>query len=204
MQTSHAAIAASLLLAAAGSSYPAFAASTGSWQVRAGVSDIEPKSGASSTAAGDINVDNQFGPSVNLTYFFTPQIAIDVLGALPFKHDINIDGNKAASTKHLPPVVSLQYHFLTDSPLQPYLGVGLNYTWFFDEHLNGSSANLQIKNSFGVAAQAGLDWKFDEHWLAGVDLRWVDIDADTSVNGTPIGTVHVDPLVYSATLGYRF
>jgi outer membrane protein len=151
-----------------------------------------------------VDVDDQAGPTVDLVYFFTSKIAVDVLGGLPFEHDINIDGAKSATAKHLLPVVTLQYHFLPEARLQPYIGAGLNYTWFFDEHLDGSDSNLQIKNSFGLAAQVGLDWKIDDHWLAGVDVRWIDVDADVSLDGAALGTVHIDPFVYSLTVGYRF
>jgi outer membrane protein len=179
-------------------------AETSPWLFRAGVSDVSPRSKVSTIAAGDVDVDDQLGPTVNLVYFFTPAIAIDMLGGLPFKHDININGVESANAKHLPPVVTLQYHFFPEAQFQPYVGAGVNYTWFYDEHLNDSDANLQIENSFGLAAQGGLDWKIDDHWLAGVDVRWIDVDADVSLDGAALGTVHIEPFVYSLTVGYRF
>lgn len=186
-------------------SAPAAAATPGEspWMVRAGVSAIQPKSNNGQLALGPISVDSQAGPTVNLVYFFSPNWAVDVLGGLPFKHDFSINGEPAGSTRHLPPTVTLQYHLLPGSRIQPYAGFGVNYTLFMNERLN-SGDRLDLSNSFGLTAQAGVDVQLDRHWRLGFDLRYIDIDSRARVNGERIGTVEIDPLVYSLTLGYRF
>ncbi len=169
------------------------------WLVRAGISQVEPKSNNGSLGGG-VAVDRQVGPSLNVAYFFSPNIAVDVLGALPFEHDISIGGVHAGSTKHLPPTVSLQYHFLPDAAIQPFVGVGANYTFFMDEKLGG----VKLKDSFGVAAQIGVDVPLNQQWRVGFDARYIDIDTTAKLGGVDIGDVHIDPMVYSLNMGYRF
>lgn len=175
----------------------------GPWLLRLAATDIDPKSDNGELAVGNAEVDNRWGPTVNLAYFFSPHLALDVLGGAPFKHDFAIDGAAAGSVKHLPPIVTLQYHFLPDAPLRPYVGAGFNYTFFLDEKLKGGG-DLKLDDSFGLAAQAGVDLPITGGWLLGLDLRYADIDSEVSVNGSKIGTIRIDPLVYSLSVAYRF
>ncbi|MBV2132210.1 outer membrane beta-barrel protein [Pseudomonas sp. MAP12] len=173
------------------------------WQARIGVSKIVPTSDSGSILPGEVDIDSSTGPTVNLAYFFTPNLAIDVLGGLPFKHDIKLNGSKIGSTKQLPPIVSLQYHFAPQARLRPFVGVGLNYTYFFDEKLD-NGADLELSDSWGAAFQAGLDVAIDDNWTVGGDVRYAKIDSTVKVNGVTVGSVDVDPTVYSVNLGYRF
>lgn len=186
-------------------SAPAQAKADGPWLVRAGVSNIEPASGngrlINDTTA--VDVDSQIGPSINVAYFFTPNWAVDVLGALPFEHDIALNGQQAGSTKHLPPTVTMQYHLRPGQRVQPFVGAGLNYTFFMEESLD-NGARLDLEDSFGLAAQLGVDFVLNPNWRLGLDMRYIDIDTDASVNGQGVGEVNIDPTVYSLNLGYRF
>lgn len=173
------------------------------WLVRGGISHVEPKSDNGQLSVGDITVDSHFDPSVNVGYFFTPNWAVDALVALPFEHDFSINGSNAGSTAQLPPTVSLQYHFLPGAKIQPYVGAGANLTLFSQEKLN-SGDRLKLDASFGFAAQIGLDVPLKDKWLVGLDVRYIDIDSDASVNGEEVGTVEIDPYVFGINLGYRF
>lgn len=176
--------------------------------IRVGMHNVDPKSDNGSLAGGalDVQVDSQVGPTVNINYAFTPNLVLDVLGALPFKHDIALNGSKAGSTKHLPPTVSLQYHFAPGAKIDPYVAAGLNYTMFWEDKLDNSNASFELKNSWGLAGQVGVDFALDNArtWVLGVDLRYIDIDSDAYVNGDKVGTVNIDPLAYGVNLGYRF
>jgi outer membrane protein len=172
--------------------------------LRGGVAVVAPKSDNSPL----VNVDEGYSPSINLTYFLSDNWAIDVLGALPFKHDINLNGGgQVAETKHLPPTVSLQYHFLPEGAVfRPYVGAGLNFTLFFDEKTQGALAgsDLSLDNSFGVAAQIGADFALNDKWAINVDVRWADIDTDASLDGAALGTVAIDPFVFGLSVAYKF
>lgn len=194
-----------LALSAAALAPPSFAAAAdeGRWLLRGGVSHIAPNSDNGRLSVGDVNVDSATGPSLNIGYRFTPNWTVDVLAALPFEHDFAINGASAGSTQHLPPTVTVQYHFLPEARVQPFIGVGLNYTLFMDEQLD-SGNELKLSPSFGPAAQIGFDVPIDKRWRVGFDARYIDIDTKASVDGAPIGTINIDPIVYSLNLGYRF
>ena len=172
--------------------------------LRGGVHAVNPKSDNSPI----VNVDEGYSPSIMLTYFLSDNWAIDVLGALPFKHDVNLNtGGKVAELKHLPPTVSLQYHFLpAGAVFRPYVGAGLNFTLIFDEETQGALAgtDLSLDNSFGVAAQIGADFAINDKWAVNVEARWIDIDTDAPLDGAALGTVAVDPLVFGVSLAYKF
>jgi outer membrane protein len=130
-----------------------------------------------------------------------------VLAALPFEHDINLNGGgKVADTEHLPPTLSLQYHFNPAGAVRPYVGAGVNYTLFFNETTTGalSGAKLELDPSFGPAAQAGLDVSIGSLWFVNIDARWMDIDTDAKLNGADLGTVELDPYAYGISIGRRF
>jgi outer membrane protein len=178
------------------------------WTLRAGVHNVDP-SGNSSTidnGALPVKVDSQVTPTINVQYKFCKYFQADVLGALPVTHDIVINGEKLGSTRELPPTVSVQYHPLAFAKVDPFVGVGVNRTFFFNEALNGPLAgnNLQLSNTWGIAGQVGVDGNFGGHWVVGVDARYMQIEPNASLNGAPLGKVKVDPLAYGVNVGYRF
>ena len=188
---------------------PAQAHDAGDWIFRAGIGGIEPKSDNLSFTDGvdtiNVNVDGAQSLVLSATYMFTPNWAFDILAAYPFTHDINaelvgVPGSvKLGDVDVLPPTFSVQYHFMPDADFQPYAGLGVNYT-NFSSNIDG----LDLDNSFGVAAQLGVDWMLNDKWLLNFDLRWMDIESDAKGDGEALGTVSVDPLVWGLNVGYRF
>jgi len=197
--------AAALALAAA----PAFAQSAGDWTLGIGLHQVDPKSDNGKLAAGTLPlaVDSDAKPSITFEYFVKDNLGVEVLGALPFKHDISVKGvGKVGQTKHLPPTVTLQYHFNSAGKVSPLLGLGLNYTTFFSEDTQGALAGSKLKlgDSWGLAAHAGLDFKVGEKSAIRVDVRWADIDSKVKVDGAKLGTANIDPLVYGAAYVMKF
>lgn len=193
------------LLVAALTSALAQAHEAGDWLVKAGLTHVEPKSRNGDLAGGAVrlDVDGNTRPSFSLTYMATRNVGVELLGAFPFKHDINAKGvGNIGSVKHLPPTLSLQWHFLPDSTFQPYVGVGLNYTTFFSE--KSPLGNLRLQDSWGLAAQAGVDVKLDDNWFLNADLRYIDIKSKVKLNGTHIGEAKINPWVATIGVGYRF
>lgn len=195
-------LAAALALAAS----PAMAQSKGDWTLGVGAHNVDPKS-----SAGDLNgsalglgalptkVDSSVRPTVTFEYFVADKVGVEVLAALPFQHDISIDGvGTVGRTKQLPPVVSLQYHFANSSKVTPFVGLGVNYTKFFSTDSKGAlkGTKLKLEDSWGLAAHAGLDFALTDKDALRVDLRWADIDTKVKVNGHKLGTANIDPLVY--------
>lgn len=176
----------------------------GHWLLRVGAGNVEPKSSNGLVAS----VDSGAALVFNGTYFFTPNVAFEILAATPFSHDITLasDGTKVGEAKHLPPTFSLQYHFDTQGAFRPYVGAGVNYTLFFDEDTTGPLAgtSLKLDDSVGLAAQLGADIDISETMFINFDVRWIDINTDAELDGSPLEEVEIDPLVYSLTLGWNF
>jgi outer membrane protein len=193
-------LASSLLASATASAYD--------WTFKVGAHQVDPKSDNGTLAGGTLKTDvsGDWRPTFQLEYFLNPNWGVEVLAATPFKHDVKLNGVKAAEVSHLPPTVSVQYHFNPGGKVSPFVGIGLNYTAFFDVKERGPLAGTQLTlgKSWGAAAHAGLDFTLSERWLMSVDLRWMDIDTEARVNGAKVGTVNIDPLAYGLAVGYRF
>jgi outer membrane protein len=175
----------------------------GDWLVRAGASYVNPASDNSDI----VSVDSDTSITFNFSYMMTDVWALELLAAVPFKHDIELlDGTKVGSTKHLPPTLSLQYHFRPTAQFQPYLGIGLNYTNFFSEKTTGplEGVDLNLGDSWGLAGQAGFDILFNDKWFFNLDVRYIDIDTKAALDGVSIGKVEIDPWVFGGHIGYRF
>lgn len=195
------ALAAATVFAAA----PAAAHEAGDWLVKVGVTHIKPKSDNGKVINDSVGIDvgSSTRPSFSLTYMATKNVGVELLGAFPFKHDIDAAGlGNIGSTRHLPPTLSLQWHFLPDSKVQPYVGVGVNYTTFF--RTRSVLGDLHLSDSWGLAAQAGVDIKLDKNWFMSADIRYIDIKSKVRLNGEHIGKVRIDPLVATVGIGYRF
>lgn len=197
-----------LALSLAGVSAAAQADEAGDWVVKVGAHQVTPKSDNGRLAGGALKADvgSDARPTITLEYLLTTHWGVEALAALPFEHEVKLNGAKAADVKHLPPTVSVQYHFMPGEQFSPFIGVGLNYTRFFGIHETGplTGTRLDLSDSWGGAAHAGVDLRFAERWLFTVDARWIAIETDAKVNGAKVGTVKIDPWIYGVALGYRF
>ena len=190
------------LLASAALALPALAQSAGDMTLGLGLAGVMPKDGNGTLAGAAAEVGNNVRPSITFEYFIRDNLGIEVLGALPFKHDIFLGGAFAGTTKHLPPTVSLNYHIPTGGKVTPFVGVGLNYTTFFEE--SSALGDLKIKDSWGLAATLGADYAISDKGALRMELRYVDIDSDVTLDGAPIGTVEIDPLVAGVSYVMKF
>lgn len=190
------------LLAFTALAAPAFAQSAGDMTLGFGLGYVDPKSDNGTVAGGATTIGTNTRPTITFEYFIRDNIGIEVLGALPFKHDINIAGARIGETKHLPPTVSINYHIPTGGPLTPFVGVGLNYTTFFEDR--SPLGELEIDDSFGLAAHVGFDYALSAKSALRMDLRYIDIDADVNLNGVKIGEVEIDPLVAGVSYVMKF
>ena len=170
---------------------------------RVGTHYVDPKSDNSDV----VSVDAAWGLTGSAVYFVAPTLAIDLLLAVPYQHDINLNsGGEVASTRHLPPTLSLAWYPNLSPTFKPYVGAGINYTMFFDEKTKGALAGtkLSLDDSFGLALVAGLQVDMNPHWGLAFDVRYLDIDTDASVDGSSVGTVEIDPIGYGASVSYKF
>lgn len=177
------------------------------WQIRARAVHIDPadKSAAIPGLAGEnaITVSNKTIPEIDISYFFTPNIAAELILTYPQKHDVHLNGGRIGSFKHLPPTLTVQYHFTPNATFSPYVGAGVNYTRISSVKLLNNTVDLE-NNSFGFALQAGVDYKLDKNWSLNFDIKKVQIRSDVVSGGTKISRVKVDPLLVGVGVGYRF
>jgi outer membrane protein len=200
MKTSNAVLLTALGLAMAS---VAGAEEPSNWIFRIGAHDVEPKSGNHEL----VNVDASQTLTFNLTRKLGEHWAVELLAALPFEHDINLNGgDRVADVKHLPPTLSMQYHFAPHARFRPYVGAGLNATIFFSEHTTGAlaGADLELDTSFGAAAQLGMDFDISQDWFVNADVRWIDIDTSATLDGASLGSVAIDPLTFGVSIGRKF
>jgi len=212
----------------------AFANQAGDILIRGGATMVDPDSNkaavlldGSSANAMSLSVDDNTQLGLNFVYFFDSNWAIELLAATPFSHDViindpeatlSVDGVKLGNVKQLPPTLSALYYFDTGTELKPYVGVGINYTIFFDEQFEAAPkglgfSDLELDGSFGYAVQVGADYELDENWSINASIRYIDISSDATFDYDPAGststtkgtaTVDIDPMVYSIMVGYKF
>lgn len=202
----------------------------GDFIVRAGAARVVPnedsgnvKLDGTKVSGTKATVDNSTQLGLTFGYMLTDHIGLELLAATPFSHTVSVKGlgagldGKLADVKQLPPTLSLQYYPMdAASKLQPYVGIGLNYTKFFDTDLSGTRkqegfSNLKLKDSVGLAGQIGLDYMITDHILVNASVWYVDIDTKASVDGPSalsVGKtkvdVDIDPWVYMVGVGYKF
>lgn len=186
---------------------PGFAQSAGDWTLSFGLGNVNPKSnpGVLAGAASSINDNTQL--TLGVGYFLTDNIALDLLAATPFKHEVSLAGlGEVGSTKHLPPTVSVQYFFRNQSNFTPFVGAGVNYTNFFSTKATGplAGSTLKLDNTFGLAFQAGVDMKISERGSIRADVRWINIETDVKLNGAKIGEAKINPVVAGISYVHRF
>ena len=218
-----------LAAALAGGTMVAQAYEKGDFVLRLGAVNVSPESDSSNinlpgvpTLHAEVKDDTQFG--IIPMYMVTDSVGIELLAATPFEHDITLNGKgvnlDAASTKHLPPTITAQWYPRGGKEgWQPFLGVGVNYTIFFDEQttnqldstlnslLGATEVDVDLDNSFGLSAQAGVDIPFAKNWALSLEVWYIDIQTNATVS-TDVGDVNfktqIDPFVYHVGIAHRF
>jgi outer membrane protein len=176
------------------------------WLVRLRAVDFQS---ANKDSTGlDLTINDKVIPGVDISYFLTPQIAVELVLTYPQKQTIRSNGTDIGSLKHLPPTLTAQYHFTSFGAFKPYVGAGLNYTRFssvrFDPAVQTALQPSLSKNSVGLVVQVGFDYEFIKNTYFNVDAKKVQIRTDVSSAGTEVGTFEVDPWLIGVGIGRRF
>lgn len=192
---------ASMLAATAGQ---AMAYEAGDIVLRAGIANVNPDTSDSDIANGalDIDVDDATQLGLTATYFISPTIGVQLLGATPFQHDISAGGTTIGETKHLPPTLTVQWYPQINDKIHPYAGVGLNHTFFFED--DSVLGDLELSDSTSYALEAGVDIDLGSNLVLNAAVWKIDINTDVKLNGTNLGELEIDPLAYMIGVGYKF
>lgn len=207
-----------------GAAAPVMAYEAGDWLIRGRVINVNPNDdsgnlyiGGISSGTEGVKVDDDTVPELDITYMLSRNWGVELILGYS-EHTVTAHKSWSAlgdviDSKVLPPTLTLQYHFLPDASIRPYLGVGVNYTYFFDEEVAGSvldipGAKVKLDSSWGLAAQAGVDIAINQDWFVNMDVKYIDIDTEAHFSGTPVGsakiTADIDPLVWGIGIGRRF
>lgn len=165
-----------------------------------------------------VSVDNSFMPEVDVTWMATDNIGFELIASTTKHTASGVTGTtgsigELASTWVLPPTLTAQYHFNSKGAVRPYVGAGVNYTIFWNEKASDGleaavgDTRVRMDDSFGWAAQAGVDIDLTRRVFLNLDVKYIDIDTDARLDTTAIGTQRVriglDPLVFGVGLGVR-
>ena len=193
---------------------------SGSWEIRGRVVRVDT---ADESSAGEsplsptllpsdsIHVEKKTLPEVDVTYFFNKNLGMEWVLAYPTKHDVTIASGplaeKIGSVKATSTSLALQYHFLPDQTINPYVGAGVNYTRFSSVSLHSNVAGVDLgssKDSVGGVLQLGADVKIANNLYLNFDIKKIYVKADVKLNGGKVSEVKIDPVVFGAGLGWRF
>lgn len=192
---------AALALTMAAPAALAQSADTGNWLVRARAVHID-SANKDGTGLG-LTINNKTIPEVDISYFVSPNIAVELILTYPQKQKVSLGGNQIGTFKHLPPTLTAQYHFAGISGFRPYVGAGLNYTNISAVSILGGAVGLK-HNSFGLAAQVGADMPLGGGWLFNVDVKKVQIATNVYLSSADKGKFKVDPTLVGLGIGKRF
>ncbi|MNK12734.1 Outer membrane protein W precursor [compost metagenome] len=187
----------------------AFAQQTqeGSWLVRVRAVNLDPANKSDPIggvgAPDRLTINSKVIPELDISYFFTPNWATELVLTYPQKQKVSLDGTQIGTFKHLPPTLTLQYHFTPEKTISPYVGAGINYTRISSVDLLNGAATLE-KSSVGLALQAGVDFKIDKNWSINLDVKKVQIRSDVNTAAGQLSAVKVDPWLVGVGVGYRF
>jgi outer membrane protein len=200
----HAALA--LAVAVAAAAPLAAAAQDTPWLVR--VRAVQLDSANKDSTGLDLSINNKVLPEVDISYFFTPQISAELILTYPQKQTLRAGGAAIGSFKHLPPVLSLQYHFTDLGAFVPYVGAGVNYTRIssvgWDAATDAALHPSLDKSSFGLAVGAGVDYAISPTMVLNFDVKKVQIRTNVYSSGAKAGELKLDPWLIGFGVGWRF
>jgi outer membrane protein len=186
----------------------------GAFMVRARLIDVIPQTSSSSISVigGNVDVTSTLAPEVDFSYFFTDNIAAELIAATT-RHTLSASNTaigpvQVGTTWVLPPALTLQYHFMPKETFSPYVGAGINYTFFYDSKGPGSGSpitRVSMQNNPGAVIQAGIDWNINGRLYANIDVKQIFVNTQASLNsGAIVAKTALNPTVVGVGMGWRF
>lgn len=168
-----------------------------------------------------VDVRSSSTVALSVNYYQNKNISYQMYIAPAIDFDIHASGSlkgvgHLTTVDVLLPTALINYTFDNLGDFKPYVGAGINYTIFTGEKSTpilegalGGQTNVQLKNSFGLALQAGVKFDFNNKWYINANYLWIDVDSTAHINTEEVGTfrtvdLKIDPSVFYISLGYRF
>lgn len=175
-----------------------------------GIGVLPDESSSISVIGGRAEVTDTYVPEIDFTYFITPNFALELIAATN-RHSITATGTSLGTVPVgrvwlLPPTLTVQYHPLPRSRFSPYVGAGINYTFFYNEDAAGGAVNsLKLEDGFGWALQLGVDYYVTDRISLNLDVKKLFLSTEARLNGGAIvAKVDLDPWIVGFGVGYRF
>ena len=191
----------------------AIAQQAGDLFVRARAIYVMPDESATTSIGGTVGIDNKVVPEVDFTYFIADNIGVELIAATT-KHNVVGLGTALGASADLgsawllPPTLSLQYHMpmANNSAVKPYVGAGVNYTFFYSEkEAGGAISDFNLKDSFGFSLQAGADFEITDNTFLNVDVKKLFLSTDAEINGGAVtADVKINPWIFGVGIGRKF
>ncbi|MBA15450.1 MAG: hypothetical protein CMN73_03745 [Sphingomonas sp.] len=165
-----------------------------------------------------VSVDNAVMPEIDFTYMATDNVGFELIASTTKHTASGVTGTtgsvgELAKTWVLPPTLTAQYHFNPKGAIRPYIGAGINYTIFWNEEATPAlesavgPTSVKMDDSFGWAAQVGIDIDITPKVFLNLDVKYIDMDTTAHIDTTAAGMQNVDidldPLVFGIGFGIR-
>lgn len=195
-------------------SQPPVGKAAGTFMLRARAIGVIPLDSSSSISAigGSVHATAQAAPELDLSYFLTDNIAFEAIAATT-RHEVSAQNTAIGNVDVgavwvLPPTVTVQYHFMPHSQFSPYVGAGINATFFYSSSpATPTITHVSYDNNVGAAVQIGADYNFTGHWFANVDVKQIFLNTTAHISsalGPVTAKTALNPLVVGVGIGYRF
>jgi outer membrane protein len=201
---------AALAAAALGAAVVPAGAAQGDWQVRLRALGVMPDASGTVTVAGvplagSLSATDSLVPEIDFTYFFADHWAAELIAATT-QHSVHqTTAGDIGSVWLLPPTLTVQYHFNPEGTFRPYVGAGVNYTFFYSPR--SPLPGISYGDSFGWALQAGVDVPIGANgYFLNADVKKLFLSTDVSALGGLVRAKGVDlnPWIIGLGVGYRF
>ncbi|MGV0963661.1 MAG: OmpW/AlkL family protein [Polynucleobacter sp.] len=185
------------------------AAEENPWMIRVRAVDVLYQNGQTGAASTyDLKAKNQWIPEFDVSYFFTKNIAAELVLTWPQQVNINSNIGNAGKITALPPSLLAQYHFTDLGAFKPYVGAGINYTIFGNRQNFPALGNtVQVQpSSVGFVGQVGMDYMLDKNWGLNVDVKYATMATNVQqvAGGANIGKLTLNPWMPAVGVTYKF
>jgi outer membrane protein len=208
---------------------PAFAQDN---TIRAGIYfiqyDVKANDISGPFAPAGLNVDVKDTTTLYLAYIrrLSAHLDLELAGGWPPKTEtvakgpamvgsVPYDGQVIATAKWLSPTLLLNYKFLEESSVwRPYVGIGLNYTHFYDRTstaagnaVAGGPTQVSLSDSWGPAGTIGVFYRLPQNWSIDASFSLAKVKSDLEANTSGVvrkTTINFNPRAWVLSVGYSF
>ncbi|WP_394779702.1 OmpW family protein [Undibacterium sp.] len=167
-----------------------------------------------------LKVENANTVYIGYTRRLTANVDIDLALGIPPEHDNRGTGTLApfgviAKVKQRAPTAFVNYYFGDEAnAFRPFVGLGLNYTQFYDARSTpsgdiaaGGPTKIKLQDSTGWAAQIGAKYNVTNRWFLLGSIATADVKSQLTATTGSIErktVINFSPVVFTMTAGYSF